>query len=280
MAMSQTVFRCLRHILLVGLVSVTAAQFGCADEGARAGTQAATECARNNLAAQCPNNTIPRVEVDAMAACSGSGSIDLSRGTENFNGSAAVQNACVGSSTCKLVCELKTPCQWGVSQISPTEGIICAAAPDGCGNGTCDDGETPESCPNDCEMECMPGLSRCQGNAVQHCNLRGQWEAALACPAEQRCEQSGENQAQCVGVSCGNGRLDTSEECDDGNLIDGDGCDSNCTNTRCGNGRITAGEICDDGNDITTDSCVQCEPARCGDGSVHEGVEEAMTQTT
>ena len=68
MAMSQTVFRCLRHVLRVGLVSVTAAQFGCADEGARAGTQAATECARNNLAAQCPNNTIPRVEVDAMAS--------------------------------------------------------------------------------------------------------------------------------------------------------------------------------------------------------------------
>ena len=126
MAMSQTVFRCLRHVLRVGLVSVTAAQFGCADEGARAGTQAATECARNNLAAQCPNNTIPRVEVDAMAACSGSGSIDLS-GTENFNGSAAVQNACVGSSTCKLVCELKTLVSGGLAKFSNRRHHLCSS---------------------------------------------------------------------------------------------------------------------------------------------------------
>ena len=30
------------------------------------------------------------------------------------------------------------------------------------------------------------------------------------------------------------------EVCDDGNLIDGDGCDSNCTVTACGNGITTA----------------------------------------
>ena len=27
---------------------------------------------------------------------------------------------------------------------------------------------------------------------------------------------------------CGNGKIDPEEECDDGNLIDGDGCDHNC----------------------------------------------------
>src|SRR5262249_7531807 len=37
------------------------------------------------------------------------------------------------------------------------------------------------------------------------------------------------------GVACGNG----SEACDDGNRVDGDGCDSNCTLTACGNGIIT-----------------------------------------
>ncbi|MEE2756026.1 MAG: DUF4215 domain-containing protein [Myxococcota bacterium] len=274
MVTSPNALKFIRRFLLLGLVSTTVIHIGCADEGARAGTQAAVECAKNDLVDQCPPNTEPRLELDATSACTGAGSIDLSQGAETFDGAAAVQNACVGSSTCKLICELMNPCQWGVSQISPTEGILCAAAPEGCGNGTCDDGETPESCPNDCEMECMPGLSRCQGNAVQNCNLRGQWENALACPAMQRCEQAGANQAQCVGVGCGNGRVDAGEECDDGNLDDGDGCDSNCTNTRCGNGLITEGEICDDGNDVTTDSCVQCQPARCGDGSVHEGVEE------
>ena len=37
---------------------------GCADEGAKAGTQAATECARSDLIAQCPVNTVPRLEID------------------------------------------------------------------------------------------------------------------------------------------------------------------------------------------------------------------------
>jgi cysteine-rich repeat protein len=44
-------------------------------------------------------------------------------------------------------------------------------------------------------------------------------------------------------------------ECDDGNLVDGDGCDNNCTVTRCGNGVLTAGEQCDDGNTVAGDCC-------------------------
>ncbi len=55
--------------------------------------------------------------------------------------------------------------------------------------------------------------------------------------------------------SCGNGRLDPDEFCDDGNRTDGDGCDSNCTPTACGNGIVTAGEECDDGNLNAGDKC-------------------------
>jgi cysteine-rich repeat protein len=47
---------------------------------------------------------------------------------------------------------------------------------------------------------------------------------------------------------CGDGTLDVGEVCDDANLVDGDGCDSNCTPTGCGNGVVTVGETCDDGN--------------------------------
>src|SRR5712692_6129494 len=49
--------------------------------------------------------------------------------------------------------------------------------------------------------------------------------------------------------------LDPLEACDDANLIDGDGCDSNCTPTGCGNGIVTAGEECDDGNGSDGDGC-------------------------
>src|SRR2546427_2118298 len=41
--------------------------------------------------------------------------------------------------------------------------------------------------------------------------------------------------------TCGNGTVEPPEVCDDGNLVDGDGCDSNCTPTACGNGIVTAG---------------------------------------
>lgn len=56
-------------------------------------------------------------------------------------------------------------------------------------------------------------------------------------------------------VTCGDGYQAPDEECDDGNLIDGDGCDSNCTPTACGNAVVTAGEACDDGNLSDGDGC-------------------------
>src|SRR4051812_17175306 len=51
----------------------------------------------------------------------------------------------------------------------------------------------------------------------------------------------------CVPIECGNDVLEEGESCDDGNLVDGDGCDSNCLATSCGNGVLTDGEDCDDG---------------------------------
>lgn len=74
---------------------------------------------------------------------------------------------------------------------------------------------------------------------------------------------------------CGDGVVVGLEECDDGNRIDGDGCDRNCYATACRNGIATAGEECDDGNTLDDDGCVaECRLARCGDGFVRTGVEE------
>jgi cysteine-rich repeat protein len=56
-------------------------------------------------------------------------------------------------------------------------------------------------------------------------------------------------------TSCGNGTTEPPELCDDGDLDDGDGCDSNCTPTGCGNGIVTSGEQCDDGNTAAGDCC-------------------------
>jgi cysteine-rich repeat protein len=54
---------------------------------------------------------------------------------------------------------------------------------------------------------------------------------------------------------CGNGVVDTGEACDDGNLIEGDSCDTNCTVPACGNGIVDPNEGCDDGNTANCDGC-------------------------
>lgn len=71
---------------------------------------------------------------------------------------------------------------------------------------------------------------------------------------------------------CGNLILTLDEECDDGNLVDGDGCDSNCTLTACGNGIGTAGEECDDGNAVEGDGCdSNCTLTACGNAITSPG---------
>ena len=72
-------------------------------------------------------------------------------------------------------------------------------------------------------------------------------------------------------VSCGNGKLDASEQCDNGtnNGKATDPCDSHCR-FRCGNGFKDSGEACDDGkNDGSYGTCKSdCTLAPyCGDGA-------------
>jgi MYXO-CTERM domain-containing protein len=78
--------------------------------------------------------------------------------------------------------------------------------------------------------------------------------------------------------ACGNGALEGTEQCDDGNQDDGDACRNDCTTPPmaiCGDGTVAPGEACDDGNQDDTDACKSdCTanaPARCGDGVVQSG---------
>jgi cysteine-rich repeat protein len=59
--------------------------------------------------------------------------------------------------------------------------------------------------------------------------------------------------------SCGDGLLSDFEACDDGNLLEGDGCSAACE-IECSDGRIEPGESCDDGNLFSGDGCdAQCQ---------------------
>ena len=79
---------------------------------------------------------------------------------------------------------------------------------------------------------------------------------------------------------CGNGALDADEECDDANLINGDGCTATCLVEFCGDGTINnaaVGEECDDGNAADGDGCsaactIEIAPG-CGDGTLDAGEE-------
>lgn len=81
-------------------------------------------------------------------------------------------------------------------------------------------------------------------------------------------------------IVCGDGQLIFPEECDDGNLVVGDGCSATCTREpaapTCGDGALDAGEECDDGNGLDGDGCsATCKQEHpsccCGDGIVNHG---------
>jgi cysteine-rich repeat protein len=73
---------------------------------------------------------------------------------------------------------------------------------------------------------------------------------------------------------CGNGRLEDGEECDDDNVASGDGCSQACEVEECGNGRTDFAEECDDGNRNDGDGCSPtCQFEVCGNGVLDSGEE-------
>src|ERR1700759_3990174 len=63
-----------------------------------------------------------------------------------------------------------------------------------------------------------------------------------------------------IPPGCGDGMISGSEQCDDGNTVDGDGCSHACMlepghTPSCGDGILEAGEGCDDGNTVSGDGC-------------------------
>jgi cysteine-rich repeat protein len=85
----------------------------------------------------------------------------------------------------------------------------------------------------------------------------------------------------CSKAVCGDGQVEPPEQCDDGNHINGDGCDNDCTKTPaqavCGNGKKEGAEQCDDGNTVNGDgcesNCTLTPMGTCGNG-VKEGSEQ------
>ncbi len=131
-----------------------------------------------------------------------------------------------------------------------------------CGDGRCDAYTTYQedcvSCMQDCGI-CFTIVPICGDGVVQT-------ERGEECDDGNLLSGDGCN-GLCRREWCGDGITQNDEECDDGNIIAGDGCNPKCGVEECGNGRIDTGESCDDGNDDDSDGCTSlCRQPSCGDG--------------
>jgi cysteine-rich repeat protein len=130
-----------------------------------------------------------------------------------------------------------------------------------CGNGRRDEG-AGEECDG---TDFGPDGSTCDGP--------GETGGPLICTAECRFNRS-------LCRRCGNGRVEPGEGCDDGNLVDGDGCSATCTD-ECGDGVVERGEECDDGNLVDGDGCEHlCHWEHRYAGGGEEAVDACLVQWT
>jgi len=175
-------------IAALGLLAAAAVLPGCATNA----VNTAEACAGRNLANICPVGTVPRMDADATAECSGSA------GVEVIQQSGSISGACASVGRCTVFCEPdpSMTCENGIAAIT-RDSVQCNEGSAGCGNGTCDAGETPETCAVDCSAVCSAGTERCNGANREVCNLRGQWES-LACVAGERCVEEGGGETMCV----------------------------------------------------------------------------------
>jgi cysteine-rich repeat protein len=161
--------------------------------------------------------------------------------------------------------EVTTATETTASETAETE-----TGPSVCGDGLvgideqCDDGngDPQDECTNECTWAvCGDGIVWL---GIEECD-----------PGE---DMIGPNEACVPGCFlnvCGDGMPGPGEACDDGNGIDGDGCNNDCAPGSCGDGLVDPGEQCDDGNADDTDACLStCVANTCGDGAINAGVEE------
>ena len=148
----------------------------------------------------------------------------------------------------------------GCAQAQPYEPV--------CGNGVIDSGEQ-------CDTNNFGGYTCRIKCAEAGMNYSGAFTCTDQCKVDERA-------CKCIPPEtaiCGNGKVETGEECDDGNVKDGDGCSKACKLEVCGNGVLDFGEECDDGNTADGDCCSStCKlehsaacASTCGNGRIELG---------
>lgn len=111
----------------------------------------------------------------------------------------------------------------------------------------------------------LGGPERCDPpNVGQGCSALCEVEPGYVCDPPPS-PASSKTPSRCHKTTCGDGKQEGAEACDDGNAIDGDGCSTSCTlepdcasgvcASSCGDHVKLAPEACDDGNTNGGDGC-------------------------
>jgi cysteine-rich repeat protein len=222
---------------------------GCANESCGNGSREAEEsCDGSDLAGQtCMNLGFAAGTLSCSVDCGfdssgcsncGNGSIDPSEdcdGSDLGGQTCGTQGFTIGTLRCTPGCGFDTSaceataCGNGLIESGETCDDDGTTAGDGCSE-TCatESGWTCAGVPSSCSPTCgdgtILGSEVCDGLNLggATCGSRGFSGGTL------RCTSCAFNEAACTNVSCGNGAIESGEECDDGNSVRFDGCDTAC----------------------------------------------------
>jgi len=227
----------------------------------------------------------------ALKAADGSSSGDTSTGDSDTDTGVSTGDTSTDPTETPPACDQDNICDPGEDASTCMDCINCGDGKIDPGEA-CDDGNTDDT--DDC-VRCNPAAC---GDAAVHTGVEScddgpdnsdEWSAAKHCNAscqayaphcgDGTCQADVEDASACpedgCKAVCGNGVMEATEACDDGNQDDTDACLGTCEAASCGDGQVRVGvEDCDDANSENTDACLNtCKAASCGDGFVQADTE-------
>ncbi len=183
-----------------------------------------------------------------------------------------------------------TTCHGAADGTACGDGHVCAngsCAPSTCGDGIldtrseqCDDGNAVafDGCEPDCQFTCMDDHGCNDGNACNGTETcpTSTHACAMGTPLDDgaACSMRDGSSGVCGGHTClmpgcGNGVVETGEDCDDGNDDPSDGCTRECTFTCTDDASCQDVTVCNgmETCDLTSHTCMAGTAPTCDDGS-------------
>jgi cysteine-rich repeat protein len=220
---------------------------GSADEGCACTDGETQPCGNSNP--PCKQGKKTCVNGQWSATCEG----EVKPSTESCDG---VDNDCNGTPDDggDRLCSGSMHCAGSQKCVQCVDDGDCAS-PDQCKQAMCVSGtcrSTNKSDHSDCRLGAVEGICR-TGTCISGCIDATDCNSAIG----EICTGG----SCAVPPKCGNGKLEGSEECDDGNASDFDNCTSSCKTATCGDGIRNAREGCDIA--ASGSNKWNCDPINC-----------------